>query len=525
MEPINYDLIVIGSGPAGENGAATAATFGKKVAMVEKSPLVGGASANTGTIPSKTLRETALAISGLRSRNLYGVDLSIRREATVTDFMFHEKTVTSRERQRVRRTLARHDVVLYQGAASFVDPHTVRVVPPAVATGEGGAETATETGTDPVVTTGIDGTEPALGGPRQEVWLRGKVILIATGSSPVQPSLFPFDQDRVHDSDEILELDRLPRSLAVVGAGVIGSEYACTFAALGAKVLMIDGRDELLPFLDAEVSRALEQAMRERLGIEFLWKHRVTACNVVADGSVELTLDDDPSQIIKADDVLVAAGRSSNTEALNLAAAGITPGKRGLIKVDASYRTTVPHIYAAGDVIGFPALASTSMEQARVAMCHAFHRGYKTAIAPLIPTGVYTIPEIGMVGAAEEDLRAEGVETVVGRASYCQNARGQIVGDRIGFLKLIFRKEDMKLLGVHVLGDQASELVHIGVIAMLTDSTADLLNRACFNYPTLGDLYKDAVYDALIQRERARRSEFDPDCDHEHEHDHNHPVV
>jgi NAD(P) transhydrogenase len=479
MEPIAYDLIVIGSGPAGESGAAVAALFGKRVAMVEKSPLVGGASTNTGTLPSKTLRETALAISGLRARDLYGVDLSLRREATIADFMFHERRVTANERKRVERNLARYGVVLYRGTASFIDPYTLRVAPQAA------GETAG---------TGHANDSDGSG----EVLLRGERLLIATGSSPVQPPGFPFNNPRVLDSDEILQLDRLPRSLAVVGAGVIGCEYASTFAALGAGVWVIDGRDELMPFLDREVSHALADAMNRKLGIEFIWKNRVTACKAHDIG--DITLEFDTGRRLCVDAVLVAAGRASNTATLNLAAAGIQVGSKGRLTVDAHYRTSVPHIYAAGDVIGFPALASTSMEQARVAMCHAFEQRYKTALAPLLPTGIYTIPEVSMIGSTEEQLKSQGVDYVVGRASYSQCARGEIIGDETGFLKLLFQRDDMKLLGVHVIGELASEVVHIGVVAMLSDSTAELFNRSCFNFPTLGDLYKIATYDAMVKR-------------------------
>ena len=483
MEPIVYDLIVIGSGPAGESGAAVASLFGKRVALIEKSSLVGGASTNTGTLPSKTLRETALAISGLRARDLYGVDLSLRREATIADFMFHERRVTANERKRVERSLARYGVVLYRGMASFVDPHTIRVAPlesgEAAGAGQGTrfANDADETGA---------------------VLLKAERILIATGSSPVQPPGFPFNNPRVLDSDEILQLDRLPRSLAVVGAGVIGSEYACTFAALGAGVWVIDGRDELMPFLDREVSHALADAMNKKLGVEFIWKNRVTACKAQDMG--DITLEFDTGGRLCVDAVLVAAGRASNTAALNLGAAGIEVGPKGRLTVDAHYRTSVLHVYAAGDVIGFPALASTSMEQARVAMCHAFAQGHKTALASLLPTGIYTIPEVSMIGSTEEQLKSGGVDYVVGRASYSQCARGEIIGDQTGFLKLLFRRDDLKLLGVHVIGELASEVVHIGVVAMLSESTAELFNRACFNYPTLGDLYKIATYDAMVKR-------------------------
>jgi NAD(P) transhydrogenase len=467
MEPLFYDLIVIGSGPAGESGATAASLFGKRVAMIEKNPLVGGASANTGTLPSKTLRETALAISGLRARDLYGVDLSLRREATVADLMFHSKRVTANERKRIEGNLAQAGVVLYQGTASFVDPHTIRVVY---------AGSVSET---------------------DEVLLRASHILIAAGSFPVQPPGFPFKHPRVLDSDEILQLERLPRSLAVVGAGVIGSEYACTFAALGTAVWVIDSRDELMPFLDQEISHALVDAMNKKLGIEFIWKNHVVTCQ--ANDVGDITLEFDTGKRLCVDAVLVAAGRASNTATLNAAAAGIALGPKGRLTVDSHYRTSVPHIYAAGDVIGFPALASTSMEQARVAMCHAFEQGYKIALAPLLPTGIYTIPEVSMIGATEEQLKSEGIDYVVGRASYGQCARGEIIGDQIGFLKLLFQRKDMKLLGTHIIGEQASEVVHIGVVAMLSESTGDLFNRSCFNFPTLGDLYKIATYDAMVK--------------------------
>ena len=487
MEPTSYDLIVIGSGPAGESAASSASIFGKRVAMIEKSPLVGGASANTGTLPSKTLRETALAISGLKARDLYGVDLSLRREATVAEFMFHERRVSANERKRVERSLSRYGVVLHHGMASFVDPHTIRVVTEVHSRDAGHGAGAVGHHHDHNAGHGHARTT--------EIRLHGDIILIATGSSPVRPPVFPFDHPRVLDSDTILQLDRLPRSLAVIGAGVVGSEYACTFAALGTEVWIVDGREELLPFLDSEVSRALEEAMHRQLGIEFLWKQRVVKCEAHDYGDISLEMDTGGRLCVDA--VLVAAGRSSNTEALNLAAAGIEPGPRGILTVDAHYCTSVPHIYAAGDVIGFPALASTSMEQARVAMCHAFHLNYKTDLAPILPTGIYTIPEVSMVGTSEEDLKAQGVDYVVGRASYAHCARGEIIGDQTGFLKLLYRREDMKLLGVHVIGEQASEVVHVGVVAMLAEGTAQLFNRSCFNFPTLGDLYKIATYDAM----------------------------
>jgi NAD(P) transhydrogenase len=459
-----YDLIVIGSGPAGEKGAAQAAYFGKTVAMIEREPALGGAAANTGTLPSKTLRETALVLSGLRARDLYGVDLSLRRQATVKDFLHRERQIVDGERERISANLERHRVVLHRGEASFVDPHRVRVAPA--------------------------GSKP--------ITLRGDIVLVATGSRPHRPETFPFHDARIYDSDTILNLDRLPKSLGVVGGGVIGCEYACTFAALGVEVHLIEGRDALLGFLDGELSAALAQRM-ERLGVRFHMPGAVASCGAGTD-AVKLSLESGGA--IDVDAVLVAAGRSGNTASLNLQSAGLVAGKRGILEVDGHFRTAVPHIYAAGDVIGFPALASTSMEQARLAMVHAFDLEYKKELAPILPYGIYTIPEVSMAGETEESLRKAGVDYVAGRASYGQNARGQIIGDDAGFLKLLFRRDDMKLLGVHVIGEIASEIVHVGLTALLAGATSELFIRTCYNYPTLGELYKYATYDAMGKRRR-----------------------
>jgi NAD(P) transhydrogenase len=297
----------------------------------------------------------------------------------------------------------------------------------------------------------------------------------------------------------LLQMKDLPRRLAVIGAGVIGSEYACTFAAMGVEVHLIDGRDGLLPFLDAEISRALAEAMAAG-GVKFLWKKNVTKCDVTQPGDVRLTLSG--GSTLDCDAVLVCSGRSSNIATLNLSAVGVTPGKRGVIPIDAHYCTEVGHIYAAGDVIGAPALAATSMEQARVAVSHAFAITAKSDVAPVLPTGIYTIPEVSMVGDTEETLRQKGIDFIAGRARYADNPRGRIIGDDTGFLKLLFRRSDMRVLGAHVIGEQASEVVHLGLLALVTESDADVFNRACFNYPTLGELYKYATYDAIVQRDR-----------------------
>jgi NAD(P) transhydrogenase len=480
-ETKEYNLIVIGGGPAGIFGATTATVLGKTVALVDSHHELGGAGINTGTVPSKTLRETALALSGMRSRDLYGVDLSLRREATVADFLRHERHVKAGLNALAEQRLEAYKADVYCGIGVFVDPHTVRVS--AGQTGQTGDQPSTANG---------------------DVWLRGERILIATGSAPVRPPTFPFGP-RVYDSDTILELDQLPKTMAVVGAGVIGSEYACTFAALGAHVHVIDGRDVLLPFLDTEVSRALAAEM-ERNGIVFHWKERAQACVTQGPGSVRgpggVTLTLGSGLLLTIDEVLIAAGRKSNVEDLNLPAAGVAVGDRGLIHVDEHYRTNVPHIYAAGDVIGFPALASTSMEQARRAVRYALGLGIRSELSHLLPNGIYTIPEVGMIGATEEALKRQGVDYVVGRASYRDNARGRIIGDSAGFLKLLFRREDLKLLGVHVMGEQATEIVHIGMMAMLAGATADVFDEACFNLPSLGALYKFATFDAMLQASR-----------------------
>jgi NAD(P) transhydrogenase len=350
------------------------------------------------------------------------------------------------------------------GAGSFVDAHTIRIA------GPGGAEQ----------------------------FVRGEKILIATGSSPLRPPEFPFDDDRVHDSNEILEIKALPKKLLVIGGGVIGSEYAGTFAALGAEVHLVDGRDSLMPFLDADISRSLAAAMTAN-GVHFHWNEKVVSCDASQPDAVVLTLASGTK--LSGDGVLVCAGRSSNTATLNLAAAGLTPGKRGLIQVGPNYQSTeVPHIYGAGDVVGPPALAATGIEQARVAVFHAFGDSRKSGIAPLLPTGIYTIPEASCVGATEASLVEKEIPYLVGRARYADLPRGDIMGDKGGFMKLLFHRDDLRLLGVHVMGEQATEIVHIGLVAMMLGATEELFNRTCFNYPTLGDLYKNAAYDALLKK-------------------------
>lgn len=463
-----FDLVVLGAGPAGMQAAIVAGFVGKRVALVERGPRIGGALVNTGTLPSKTLRETALTLSGVRARRLE-VDFALRRTAGVSDFMRHERSVGESERARLGALLDEVGVEVVRGSGRFADAHTVEVVPDQ--------------------------------GPAAR--LRGEVILIATGSSPARPPEFPFEHPRVYDSDEILALAGMPRRLAVVGAGVIGSEYACTFAAMGVEVHVVDGRDVLLPFLDGEVSRALAAAL-EAGGIRFHWNERVQGCTAPERGDIRLALSSGAE--LDADAVLVTAGRRSNTAELALEKAGLLAGERGLIAVDGDFRTAVPHVFAVGDVIGFPALASTGQEQARLAVCVAFGLPYKSEVSSLLPTGIYTIPEVSAVGATEEELKKRGEDYVVGRGRYSDNLRGTIIGDRQGFLKLLFRRADMKLLGVHVLGELATEIVHVGMMTMLCGGGAEELNHACFNLPTLCDLYKSATYRAQLVRERPERA-------------------
>ncbi|WP_148597179.1 FAD-dependent oxidoreductase [Aquisphaera giovannonii] len=480
----SYDLVVIGGGPAGIQGATTARILGKTVALVDRHHELGGAGANTGTVPSKTLRETAVVLSGLRSRDLYGVDLSLRRKATVADFLRHEQHVKQGLNARFNQQLEACSTCVFFGEATFLGPHTIHVR--GRSSGEASDAHKEQAALD------------------EDRIIRGEKILIATGSSPSRPGIFPFGPG-VFDSDTLLNLCNLPETMAVLGAGTIGCEYACTFAALGTKVHLIDGRDALLPFLDREIAAALVAEM-ERAGIVFRWKERATSCVVEqapcqgGPGRVRLGFDSGESLVVE--EVLVAAGRVSNTATLKLEAAGVKVGEKGLIPVDPSFRTNVPHIYAAGDVIGFPALASTSIEQAQRAVQHAFGRSPAPGTPELLPHGIWTIPEIGYVGATEEELVKKGIPHVVGRASYADNPRGRILGDLAGFLKLLFRLPDLELLGAHMIGEQATDAIHIGMMAMFAQVRADQFDDMCFNLPTLGELYKYAAFEAILAAEK-----------------------
>jgi len=465
----HFDLVVIGAGPAGEKGAAQAAYFGKRVCIVERAPKPGGAMVNTGTVPARTLRETATYFSGFRQRGLYGVDLRVKPGITVGDFMQRERNVIETEWDLILHNIRRHQIATIQGTARFVDEHTVEV---------------TRYGTT----------------TRR---LTADVFLVATGARPEPPVGFALDGEVVVDSESLLTLQRIPGSMIVVGGGVIGCEYACTFAALGTRVTVINERGRLISHLDREVSDALRRAMTARLNITVYGNAEIR--NVEVSGRrAAVTLRD--GTIIAADLVLVASGRVGNTTSLGLEALGVRTDARSFVQVDANYRTAVPSIYAAGDVIGFPALASAGMEQARVAVCHAFDLRYKRAVSSVLPYTVWTIPELATVGESEESLLARGAPFEIGRASFRDCARGQILGDVDGFVKLLFDPETQRVLGVTIVGEGACELIHVGMTVIALEGTLDFFIQGAFGFPSLGETYKYAAYDGLqqLQRRQAR---------------------
>jgi NAD(P) transhydrogenase len=434
------------------------------VAAIERAPEPGGAGTHTGTVPSKTLRETALYLSGYRTREMYGVAMELEPTATLPMLMSRKAAIVASETQRIRDNLDRHGVKVMHGTARFVDAKTLLV----------------------------DG---AVGTRR----VTGEVILIATGSRPARPEGIDFSDPRIHDSDEILSLEAIPQSMTILGAGVIGCEYACMFAALGVRVSLVDSRRALLSFLDGEVVDQLSASM-QRMGIDLRLGLRWIS---VESGREAVAVNFDDGSRLAADQLLYAAGREGNTRDLNLDAVGIVPDKRGYVAVDGSYRTSVPGVFAAGDAIGFPALAATSMEQGRVAVCHAFGFEYKRSVADLLPYGIYTIPEVSALGETEESCQAEGIAYAAGRAHYAQNARGKIAGDTEGLLKLVVERGTRKLIGVHVIGERATELVHIGQAVVHFGGTVDAFIDMVFNYPSLAEAYKYAAYDCLGQLARA----------------------
>jgi len=464
-----FDLVVIGSGPAGEKGAAQAAYFGKRVALIERSDYLGGAGINTGTVPSKTLRETALYLSGLRQRGLYGIDYSLKERLTIADLMRRQQDVVEMERAIVRTNMERHNVEIFRGVARLRDAHTVSFLKP-------------------------DGT----GGE-----VTGDIILIATGSSPFRPAGIPFDNQRIYDSDSILRMKMIPKTMVVIGGGVIGCEYACTFSALGVQVTLVESSNRILRFVDSEIAARLRKRL-ELLGLRFVFNDRLQCAEVLADRA---RLELRSGEILDCEIALVAAGRQSNVQGMGLEETGMAVGERGLILVNEKYQTTVSNIYAAGDVIGFPALSSVSMEQARVAMVHAFNLAYKESISSVLPLAIYTIPEISLAGWTEDACREQDIPYVVGRSYFDKSPRGQIMGDTSGMLKLVFSPSDKKLLGVHLIGEMSSELVHIGSQIIAAGGTIDVFIDSVYNYPTLSDSYKYAAYDGLGNLRTWRGSE------------------
>ena len=468
----HFDLCVIGGGPAGEKGAAQAAYFGKKVCLVERSPRLGGAAVNTGTVPSKTLRETALYFSGLRQRGLYGVDYRIKHDITIGDFMHRERAVVDASWHLMEQNLQRHGVTRIQGQARFVSPHAIEVARY----------------------------------KEEDRPLTADIFLLATGSHPMRPAEIPFDGSVIVDSDDVLSLAAIPKRLVVIGGGVIGCEYASIFAALGVRVTLVNTHERLLMHLDADLSDALRQEMTRRLEIQVLLDTTVKGVQV-RDGVANVSLSSD--RVIGAECVLYCAGREGHTADLDLGAAGVGTNARGFITVDDQYRTANPRVFAAGDVIGFPALASTAMEQARVAMCHAFDLRYKSELSPVLPYGVWTVPELATVGLGEDEARSQGIVVETGRASFYENPRGQIIGDTEGFVKLIFRADNEQLIGAAVIGEGACELIHIPAAVIKFGGSLDYFIQAVFNYPTLSDAFKYAAYDGLqrLQRRVSRAME------------------
>ena len=458
-DPMEYDLVVIGSGPGGQKAAIAAAKLGKRVAMVEKGNMLGGVCVNTGTIPSKTLREAVLYLTGMNQRELYGASYRVKENITPADLLARTQHVITKEIEVVRSQLLRNRVELLVGVGSFVDEHTILV-------------------------------EDASRGDKMTI--TAKFVVIATGTLPARPAGVSFDSHRVLDSDGILDLTSIPTTMVVVGAGVIGIEYASMFAALGTKVTVVEKRTSMLDFCDPEVIESLRFHLRD-LAVTFRFGEEVTAVDVGANGTLTTLRS---GKQIPAETVMYSAGRQGLTVPLALENAGLEADERGRIYVDDNFRTKVEHIYAVGDVIGFPALAATSMDQGRLAAYHAFDEpGAK--LMDLQPIGIYSIPEVSYVGATEVDLTKESVPYEVGVSRYRELARGQIAGDTYGMLKILVSTDDLKLLGVHIFGSGATDLVHIGQAVMGCGGTVEYLVDAVFNYPTLSEAYKVAALDVM----------------------------
>ena len=457
MEGSRFDLVVLGSGPAGQKAAIQAAKVGASVAVVERRDTIGGVCANTGTIPSKTLREAAIYLTGLSERGLYGQSYRVKDEITIEDLIWRTQQVMTREVDVIRNQLARNHIRVLPGQGRLADANHVEV-----SDLQGGLRT-----------------------------VQADRIVIATGTTPAHPPGVEFDEATILDSDGILLMSRIPSTLVVVGAGVIGIEYASIFAALGTRVTVVEKRERLLEFCDNQMVEALQYYLRD-LGLVFRLGETVTSVEK-HDGGTLTTLAS--GKRIAADAVMYSAGRQGATAELGLEAAGIAIDSRGRIEVDEHYRTGVEHIYAVGDVIGFPSLASASFEQGRLAAAHAFGLDARP-MRDLLPIGIYTIPEISFAGRTEEELTGDGIPYEIGVSRYRELARGQILGDSVGILKLLVAPESRTILGVHVFGTAATELVHIGQTVMGLGGTVDYLIDQVFNYPTLAESYKVAALDA-----------------------------
>ncbi len=462
----DYDLLVIGSGPGGQKAAIAAAKLDRRVAVVERPDMIGGVCLNTGTIPSKTLREAVLYLTGLDQREMYGQSYRVKDDITIADLAARTRHVVGKEIDVVRSQLSRNRVAILSGTAHFAGPNAIEVI-------DG------------------DGRVRAVSAEK---------VVIATGTKPARPASVAFDERTVMDSDGIINLERVPRSMVVAGAGVIGIEYASMFAALGTKVTVVEQRDRMLEFCDLEVVEALKYHLRD-LAVTFRFGETVSSVEARPEGAIASLRS---GKKIPADTVLYSAGRQGATDELKLEAAGLTADARGRIAVDEFFRTAVPHIYAVGDVIGFPALAATSMEQGRLAAHHACGEPVHHATL-LQPIGIYSLPEISFIGKTEDQLTDDCVPFEVGVSRYRELARGQIIGDSYGVLKLLVSPEDRSLLGVHVFGTGATELVHIGQAVMGCGGTIDYLVDAVFNYPTLAESYKVAALDATNKMRQVAR--------------------
>ncbi|MFT3787359.1 MAG: Si-specific NAD(P)(+) transhydrogenase [Tepidisphaeraceae bacterium] len=453
-----FDLIVIGSGPAGQKAALQAAKLGKRVAIIDRASMVGGVCIHTGTIPSKAIREAVLHLTAHNERHVYGNSFAVKHDITLDDLLRRANYVVQSETEVVYSQMRRNGVTMLFGEAAFADPHLVRI------------------------TNGDDVHE-----------LHGKHILIATGTEPARPASIPFTPDRVIDSNEILRLKALPKSMIVVGGGVIGAEYASMLAAVGVKVTLVDARPRLLEFVDDEIVESLQFRLRD-MGVRL--KPGENLANVeLLDGCVQATLES--GKTIRAQTLLYSVGRQGATGKLNLQAAGLIADDRGRLKVNDYFQTTVPHIYAAGDLVGFPALAATSMEQGRLAALHMFKQLVEQEAPRIFPIGIYTIPEISLIGQSEQQLTKAKIPYEVGIARYREIARGQLIADTSGLLKLLFHPESRRLLGVHAIGTGATELIHIGQTAMAAGLPIDYFVETVFNYPTLAECYKVAALDGI----------------------------